>query len=516
MLDLLAEYVNRDSPSGDGGSQKALAIRISDRMRAPRRFFAIDRKRIRRTAYLGELRRRGGSRADPHSRALRYRLARGAAGERPFRIEGDKAFGPGVYDMKASLVMAEFALDAVRESGIESRKPIEVLITSDEEIGSPTSRVLIEDRGESPNAFSSSNRRLPRGALKTARKGVGTFTIEVEGKSAHAGVDPAAGTNAIVELSHQVLAVTALVRRGGGTTLSVGSIAGGGPVNVVPAAARAELDVRATTTAEMRRLETELASLTPVLAGAVVRVSGGFHRPPMERTAAIAGLFERVRSLADELGIFLDEGSTGGGSDGNFTAALGVPTLDGLGSPGGGAHALSEFISIPGFLDTHRAFSPLVAQTLMNMGDFEIRPATRPSEYRACRDAQRAAWGIDDDSYIVPIATMAGAAHHGGLVLGAFLASGAAVGVSFAFLGRSQGELCLYSQLTGVVPGRQGQGIGLELKTAQREFARSQGLESIVWAFDPLQAGNAHFNFEKLGVTASVFIADMYGPGPIG
>lgn len=146
------------------------------------------------------------------------------------------------------------------------------------------------------------------------------------------------------------------------------------------------------------------------------------------------------------------------------------------------------------------------------MRDYVIRQARTPDDFRACQDAQRKAWGIDDDSYVVPIATMAGAAHHGGLVLGAFLPSGEAVALSFGFLGRSRGELCLYSQLTGVVPSRQGQGIGLELKTRQLEFARSQAIDSIVWAFDPLQAGNAHFNFEKLRATAFVYIEDMYGP----
>jgi predicted GNAT superfamily acetyltransferase len=141
-----------------------------------------------------------------------------------------------------------------------------------------------------------------------------------------------------------------------------------------------------------------------------------------------------------------------------------------------------------------------------------VRRAESIDDYRACQAAQRRAWGIGEDGYVVPVATMVGAQLHGGLVLGAFLASGEAVGLSFAFLGRSEGRPCLYSQLTGVVPDFQGKGIGLRLKQVQWEFARSQGLELLAWAFDPLQSGNAHFNFEKLGATAGRYVEDMYGP----
>lgn len=144
--------------------------------------------------------------------------------------------------------------------------------------------------------------------------------------------------------------------------------------------------------------------------------------------------------------------------------------------------------------------------------EYEIRPAATPAEYRACQSAQRLAWGIVEPGYLVPIATMVSVQLHGGLVLGAFTPQGESLGLSFAFLGRIEGELCLYSQLTGVIPGNQSRGIGLKLKTAQREFARSQGLKCVAWAFDPLQAGNARFNLNKLGATSSRYIEDMYGP----
>ena len=140
-----------------------------------------------------------------------------------------------------------------------------------------------------------------------------------------------------------------------------------------------------------------------------------------------------------------------------------------------------------------------------------IRPAESIADYLACQDAQRLAWGITDDSYVVPLATMVGAQLHGGLVLGAFATTGEALGLSFAFLGKVEGRPCLYSQLTGVVPGQQGRGLGGRLKAAQREFARAEGLDSLAWAFDPLQSGNAHFNLGRLGATASRYVEDMYG-----
>ena len=143
--------------------------------------------------------------------------------------------------------------------------------------------------------------------------------------------------------------------------------------------------------------------------------------------------------------------------------------------------------------------------------DVTIRPAVSVADYLACQDAQRRAWGITDDSYVVPLATLIGAQHHGGLVLGAYHADGSAVGLSFAFLGKVRGQLCLYSQLTGIIPGRQGQGLGYQFKLAQREFCRGHGIDRIAWSFDPLQSRNAHFNIHCLGATATQFIADMYG-----
>jgi glutamate carboxypeptidase len=270
----------------------------------------------------------------------------GTLGRLPWRAEGGRASGPGVFDMKAGLVLIGFALRGLRELGGRPRRPIVVLLTSDEEVGSPTSRTLIESTARGASHALVLEPPLPGGRLKTARKGVGGFTVAVEGRAAHAGVEPEKGVSAVVELAHQILNIERLSRPEAGTTVNVGLIRGGTASNTVPARAEARVDVRASTPEEALRVESDLRALSPVSPGATIRVEGGFNRPPMVRTPAIAALFQRARAIGRSLGLELGEGSTGGGSDGNFTAALGVPTLDGLGAPGGGAHADDEHIEL--------------------------------------------------------------------------------------------------------------------------------------------------------------------------
>lgn len=281
----------------------------------------------------------------------------------PFRVDDGRAYGPGTFDMKASLVLVEFALAALRDLGRELQRPLMVLFTSDEEIGSPHSRHLIEEYARGCAYALVLESPLPGGRLKTARKGVGGFTVEVEGRAAHAGVEPEKGISAIVELARQILAVADLADPAAGTTVNVGTVEGGTTANVVPARASARVDVRVSSMAEAQRVEAALRSLRPVADGASVRVDGRFNRPPMERTPAIVALFERARTIADDLGLELSEGSTGGASDGNFTAALGVPTLDGLGVPGAGAHANNEHILIDALPDR----AALLAALLLNL-----------------------------------------------------------------------------------------------------------------------------------------------------
>jgi len=274
----------------------------------------------------------------------------GSLATHPFRIQDGKAYGPGIFDMQTSLALVEYGLRAVRDLDMSLPRPLTVLITSDEEIGSGTSRALIEEEARQSAYVLVMESPLPGGVLKTERKGTGTFTVETIGRAAHAGVDPYRGINAIEEMAHQLLAIHALADRVAGTTLSVGTIEGGTATNVVPARAVAQVDTRVWTQAEADRLVQTMAALRPVLPGAEVRVSGGLNRPPLERKAT-AALFRRVQEIGRQLGMELAEGSTGGGSDGNFTGALGIPTLDGLGVPGDGAHADHEHIlvdEIPG------------------------------------------------------------------------------------------------------------------------------------------------------------------------
>jgi glutamate carboxypeptidase len=269
----------------------------------------------------------------------------------PFRVDGPKAFGPGVYDMKASLVLIEAALGAIASTGATMPRPLVVLFTSDEEIGSLRSRDLIEDEARKCEFTLVVEPPLANGALKTWRKGTGLFTLTVEGRAAHSGVEPEKGRSAVVELAHQILAIQALQRPELGTTLNVGVVTGGSATNVVPAHATARIDARVSTMAEAARLEAALKELKPVTPDVSLTLTGRIKRPPMERTPAVAALFERSRPIGKSLGLDLAEGGTGGASDGNFTAALGIPTLDGLGCPGAGAHADYEHIVIDGLLE---------------------------------------------------------------------------------------------------------------------------------------------------------------------
>src|SRR5919108_3814304 len=257
----------------------------------------------------------------------------------PFRVDGDRVRGPGSYDMKAGIVEAAFALQLARP-----QRPVVVLSTSDEEVGSGSSRQLIEETAKESVAVLVLEPAASGGALKTARKGIGDFVLEVDGRAAHAGVEPEKGVSAIEEMAHQVLAMKALADAKRGTTINVGVVHGGTRPNVVPAQARAEIDVRFASAVEAERVEAAIRALQPRVDGARLRVSGGVDRPPMERSAGVIRLLQLAQRLAAELGYALPETSTGGGSDGNFTAALGVPTLDGLGPDGGGAHADSEHL----------------------------------------------------------------------------------------------------------------------------------------------------------------------------
>jgi len=270
----------------------------------------------------------------------------GEAARRPFAVRDGRAAGPGVFDMKAGILLMLSALRALLAVDGGLRRPVVVLLTSDEEVGSPSSRTIIESEGKRAEAVLVLEPSLPGGVLKTARKGVGTFTIQALGRAAHAGVDPLKGINAIEEIAHQVLALRRLAEATPEATVTAGVIRGGTRTNVVPAEAMVEVDVRVATLEQAEQITQGIRSLRPHLPGSRLEIRGGVNRPPMERTSATERLFTLAQSIAREMALPLQEGSTGGASDGNFTAAMGIPTLDGLGAVGDGAHSLDEFVEI--------------------------------------------------------------------------------------------------------------------------------------------------------------------------
>jgi len=281
--------------------------------------------------------------------------AAGTLSRLPFAVEGNLVRGPGSYDMKAGIVEAAFAV-----ATSQANRPVVVLSTSDEEIGSTSSRALIEATAKRAAAVLVLEPATSGGAIKTARKGIADFTLEVDGRAAHAGVEPEKGISAIEEMAHQVLALKQLANPAAGTTINVGVIEGGSRPNVVPAHARAEIDVRFTTAAEAERVVAAIRDRHAVLPGAVVRVTGGVDRPPLERREGVIRLARLAQGIAEELGFSLAESATGGGSDGNFTAALGIATLDGLGPDGGGAHADSEHLLLDSWARRTQLLSRLI------------------------------------------------------------------------------------------------------------------------------------------------------------
>jgi glutamate carboxypeptidase len=270
----------------------------------------------------------------------------GTLRQMPFRISSGKAFGPGIFDMKAGIVQALFALRAIQETNASLQKRLVFLWTSDEEIGSESSRKLLESEARRSDAvFVLEPSFGPRGLLKTARKGVGEAELIVHGRASHAGLAPQEGINAIHELAAQLTRIEKWNDLRRGVTISAGLIEGGTRTNVIPERARAVLDLRALRVSDMRSLEERLRDLRPFQAGARLEVTGGFDRPPLEHKMS-AALFALAQLLANQMNLCLGECTVGGGSDGNFTAALGIPTLDGLGAVGDGAHSSHEHILI--------------------------------------------------------------------------------------------------------------------------------------------------------------------------
>jgi glutamate carboxypeptidase len=287
----------------------------------------------------------------------------GALAQRPFREKSGRLWGPGVLDMKSGIVFFLFALRALRELDIPVARKVVLQVNSDEEVGSESSRPLTEDAARHSSAVLVLEPGTGlAGKIKTARKGVGAYRVTVHGRASHAGVDFENGASAVLELARQIDRIAGFTNLQRGLTVNPGVIAGGTRSNVVAAEAWAEVDMRIARLKDAPALDKKFHSLRPIDKRCSVQVTGGMNRPPMERTSAIGKLFEMARGCAQELGVKLEESSTGGGSDGNFTAALGVPTLDGLGGVGEGAHAVNESILINRIADRTALLAMLLSR----------------------------------------------------------------------------------------------------------------------------------------------------------
>ena len=271
----------------------------------------------------------------------------GTISKMPCRASDGRITGPGVLDMKAGIALALHVIEALLAwTNGKLPRPITVFLVSDEEVGSKSRPITEKLARQSSVVLVLEPSFGLNGAVKTARKGVGEYTLVVQGRAAHSGLDFEKGESAVIELAHQILEISKLVDTRRGITLNVGKISGGTRVNVVPAEASATLDVRVTNRDDAKKIHQALTKLKPFNSKCKIKITGAINRPPMERTPAIAGLYAKASAITRELGWKLEEASVGGGSDGNFTAALGIPTLDGLGAVGDGAHATHEFVTI--------------------------------------------------------------------------------------------------------------------------------------------------------------------------
>jgi glutamate carboxypeptidase len=286
----------------------------------------------------------------------------GTLARQPLREAEGRLYGPGANDMKASIAMALTALRMLKHQKLWPTRPVTALFTSDEEIGSDHSRALIETLAREAALVLCLEPCLADGSLKTARKGIGGMTITTRGRASHAGVDHAGGRNAIEELAHHILAAQRLTDYEKGTTVNVGVVRGGTRANVVPEEASVEADFRVASADELERVMQWMQTRAPVLPGTSVSVQGGINRPPMPRDETMQKTFLRAQAIAQTLGLKIGEGSTGGGSDANFVAPLGVPVLDGLGALGNGAHSEREHVVITSLPERAALLAALVSE----------------------------------------------------------------------------------------------------------------------------------------------------------
>jgi glutamate carboxypeptidase len=285
----------------------------------------------------------------------------GSLAKRPTRIEQGKLYGPGVYDMKASHVIALYAIEALQATGTGLSREVRILCTSDEEVGSLTSRQLIEDTARGSILAMVMEPALPDGRLKSSRKGVGEFHVTARGRASHAGAEHQKGINAIEELAHQVIRLQALTDYSRGVTFSVGDFKGGGVSNVVPDYATITVDTRAMTMEDAEWIIRTIHSLKPVHPGVTLEITGEFNRPPMECNAQRLEIVNRIAAIGKTIGIAVEHGPSGGGSDASFTSAIGVPTMDGFGAVGDGAHAVHEHVILDSLVERSAMCAAILA-----------------------------------------------------------------------------------------------------------------------------------------------------------
>jgi glutamate carboxypeptidase len=345
LLTELEQWVRLETPTTDA----AAVNRLADKAEAGLRQAGADVTRIPgRDGYGDNIVARTQSAGSDKPILIAGHLdtvwSHGTLAQMPYQVNGEKAHGPGIYDMKAGSFLAFHTLRCLLTQKVATPRPITLLLTPDEEVGSPTSRWLIEQEAAQAAYVLIPEPAGAGGACVTARKGVGRFTLRVEGRGAHSGSAFEDGASAIIELSHQVLGLHRMVDIERGITVNAAPVWGGSRPNVISPDAGCEIDLRVSSAEDGAMMEGRILGLTPRTAGCRVYVEGGMNRPPYTETADIAALYGRAQGVAQQVGLALPKQSRGGGSDGNFAAALGVPTLDGLGCPGAGAHASHEHI----------------------------------------------------------------------------------------------------------------------------------------------------------------------------
>jgi glutamate carboxypeptidase len=348
MTTLLGQFVRAESPSSDKAAVDRFGRIVASEWKRRGAAVTLLRQHERGDHVRAEWRPKG--RGSPPQILVLGHLDTvydiGTITRTPFRVSRGRAWGPGTFDMKAGLVIALYAMDALLAVGCLPRKRVVFLWTSDEEIGSDSSRAVIEREAKHSDAVLVLEPAAGLdGRVKTGRKGVGEIELTVTGRGAHAGLNPEDGINAIEEIALQIARISRWNQPRRGVTVSAGLVEGGTRTNVIPERARVLVDLRASRIEDMRALESKFRALRPILSGAKLRIRGGFNRPPLESKMS-AALYAQANVLSKEIGVTLGEAFVGGGSDGNFTAALGVPTLDGLGAVGDNAHSARENILV--------------------------------------------------------------------------------------------------------------------------------------------------------------------------